>query len=1044
MIKNLLRVIGILLIFFTLQGGWSASAQNKPISGHVVDSQGSPVVDAYVTVVGNIRVSTITSLDGSYALIVPAGANVSVECIGYKTHTFTVGDRTVYDIILEEDLELLEATVVIGYGSQRKSDLTGSVVGLELEDLRNLSTTDAAGALQGKAPGVHVITNGAPGSGADVRVRGYSSNGGDVAPLYIVDGLQVNSIQYLDPTMIMSIDILKDAASAAIYGAQAGNGVVLVTTKTGVDGRPVVTYKGKAMMQSFARRPEMGREDLLTYLRYEYGDAWVGKMLADNDYDHPNYPGGVIDQDWISAYIEPSWTQQHSVTLSGGNHSGHYYASFNYLNENGVVKGDKDVYKRLTAQINADYQIFRWLKVGSTASLEKWNTQSVTQRGYSSSFELMLLMDPLTPVYWTSVSEMSTDVRLMYDRVMSGDKSVPQYRFLGDNNGWYANTKYSDTEGSPLARRDATDSASNGFNINGTFFANINLLRNLTFTTRFGYRISQGMSHSYTAPFYIGRGSRDTYDISASSTNEFYYQWENFANYDLNVGKHDLTLMAGMSFRQTNNDNMTSGSTGLDILPSYESQFHYLSYVKGDASKSISNLPDRTASLAYFGRLTYSYDNRYSIQANFRADAFDSARLAPDKRWGYFPSFSAGWTISNENFFKDNINNHTFNFLKVRGSWGRNGNISVLDGYRYASYIAVGTNWYQYDPENPGSVFTAAPDYSNGLPNPDLTWETSEQFDFGLDAGLFDNRLTITADYFNKQTKDLLFNVSVPIERGAASSTVNGGRVLNTGWEFDVQWKSVVHDFNYFIKANFSTLHNEVLELASNAARITASDASSTNYKLQTAFEPGYPVWYLLGFVYEGLDSEGDPIYTDFNGDGTISSDDMRYIGQGTPKFTYGLTVNLAWKGFDFTLYGAGIGGNSIVPVLHRTGFKNGLKVYLDNANTDENPEGTMPHPGKIVAPDNAFWSSSGNVFRGDYFRIKQLQLGYSLPATVLRRTPLTEVRFYVSLDDFFTITSYPGLDPETASTNNTTGTGLDWGSYPTMRKVIFGLNLTF
>ena len=1044
MIKNLLRVIGILLIFFTLQGGWSASAQNKPISGHVVDSQGSPVVDAYVTVVGNIRVSTITSLDGSYALIVPAGANVSVECIGYKTHTFTVGDRTVYDIILEEDLELLEATVVIGYGSQRKSDLTGSVVGLELEDLRNLSTTDAAGALQGKAPGVHVITNGAPGSGADVRVRGYSSNGGDVAPLYIVDGLQVNSIQYLDPTMIMSIDILKDAASAAIYGAQAGNGVVLVTTKTGVDGRPVVTYKGKAMMQSFARRPEMGREDLLTYLRYEYGDAWVGKMLADNDYDHPNYPGGVIDQDWISAYIEPSWTQQHSVTLSGGNHSGHYYASFNYLNENGVVKGDKDVYKRLTAQINADYQIFRWLKVGSTASLEKWNTQSVTQRGYSSSFELMLLMDPLTPVYWTSVSEMSTDVRLMYDRVMSGDKSVPQYRFLGDNNGWYANTKYSDTEGSPLARRDATDSASNGFNINGTFFANINLLRNLTFTTRFGYRISQGMSHSYTAPFYIGRGSRDTYDISASSTNEFYYQWENFANYDLNVGKHDFTLMAGMSFRQTNSDNMTSGSTGLDILPSYESQFHYLSYVKGDASKSISNLPDRTASLAYFGRLTYSYDNRYSIQANFRADAFDSARLAPDKRWGYFPSFSAGWTISNENFFKDNINNHTFNFLKVRGSWGRNGNISVLDGYRYASYIAVGTNWYQFDPENPGSVFTAAPDYSNGLPNPDLTWETSEQFDFGLDAGLFDNRLTITADYFNKQTKDLLFNVSVPIERGAASSTVNGGRVLNTGWEFDVQWKSVVHDFNYFIKANFSTLHNEVLELASNAARITASDASSTNYKLQTAFEPGYPVWYLLGFVYEGLDSEGDPIYTDFNGDGTISSDDMRYIGQGTPKFTYGLTVNLAWKGFDVTLYGAGIGGNSIVPVLHRTGFKNGLKVYLDNANTDENPEGTMPHPGKIVAPDNAFWSSSGNVFRGDYFRIKQLQLGYSLPATVLRRTPLTEVRFYVSLDDFFTITSYPGLDPETASTNNTTGTGLDWGSYPTMRKVIFGLNLTF
>ena len=1044
MIKNLLRVTGIFLVLTTLLSGLSAHAQNKPISGHVVDSQGNPVIDAYVTVVGNIRVSTITSLDGSYALIVPVGARVSVECIGYQTYTFTVGDRTVYDIVLEDDLEMLEATVVIGYGSQRKSDLTGSVVNLQLEDLRNLSTTDAAGALQGKAPGVHVITNGSPGSGADIRIRGYSSNGGDIAPLYIVDGLQVNSIQYLDPSMIMSIDILKDAASAAIYGAQAGNGVVLITTKTGVDGRPVVTYKGKATMQSIARRPQMGREDLLTYLGYEYGDAWVGKMLADYDYDHPSYPNGVIDQDWISAYIEPSWTQQHSLTLSGGNHSGHYYASINYLNENGVVKGDKDVYKRITAQINADYQIFRWLKIGSTASLERWDTKSVSQRGYSSSFELMLLMDPLTPVYWTSVSEMSSAVRQMYDRVMAGDKTIPQYRFLGDNNGWYANTKYSDTEGSPLARRDATDATSSGFNINGTLYANLELFRSLTFTTRFGYRISQSMTHSYTAPFYIGRGSQDTYDLSATSNQGFYFQWENFINYELKRNKHDLTLMAGMSYRQDNADNMTGGSTGLDILPSYESQFQYLSYIKGDASKSLTNLPTRSASLAYFGRLIYSYDNRYSIQANFRADAFDSSKLSPDKRWGYFPSVSAGWTISNEPFFRDHVNTHTFNLLKLRGSWGRNGNISVLSGYRYANYIAVGNNWYQFDPANAGSVFSSAPDYSNGLPNPNLTWETSEQFDAGFDAGLFDNRLNVTVDYFNKQTKDLLFNVSVPIERGASSSTVNGGRVLNSGFEFDVQWKNSHRDFTYFVKANFSTLHNEVLELAANAARITASDASSTNYKLQTAFEPGYPVWYLLGYVYEGLDSEGDPIYTDFNGDGTISSDDMRFIGQGTPKFTYGLTLNMAWKGFDFTLYGAGIGGNSIVPVLHRTGFKNGLKVYLDQANTDANPDGPLPNPGKIVAPDNAFWSSSGNVFRGDYFRIKQMQLGYSLPDSFLRRTPLTEVRIYVSLDDFFTFTSYPGLDPETASTNNTTGTGLDWGSYPTMRKTIIGLNLTF
>ena len=1044
MFKNLLKAPGIFLILFALLGGANAFAQSKPISGKVVDSEGQPVMDAYVTVVGNIRISTVTSLDGSYALVVPAGANISVECIGYVTQVFQVDDRTVYDVVLPDDLELLEATVVIGYGSQRKADLTGSVTALALEDLRNLSTTDAAGALQGKAPGVHVINNGAPGSGSDIRIRGYSSNGGDLAPLYIVDGLQVNSIQYLDPSMIMSIDILKDAASAAIYGAQAGNGVVIVTTKTGVDGRPVVTYKGKAIMQSYARRPQMGREDLLTYLGYEYGDNWVSKMLADYDYDHPNYPNGVIDQDWISAYIEPSWTQQHAITFSGGNHSGHYYAALHYVHEDGVVKGDKDVYKRLTAQINADYRIFRWLQIGSTNSFEKWNTKSVSQRGYSSSFEVMLLMDPLTPIYWTSVAEMSNDVRRMYDRVMSGDASVPQYRFLGDGNGWYANTKYSDTEGSPLARRDATDSQSGGFNINGTFFANVTPFKGFTFTSRFGYRLSQGMSHSYTAPFYIGRGSQDNYSISASSTQSFYYQWENYANYEVTLGKHEITAMAGMSYREENSDNMTSGANGADILTAYDPQFQYLSYVKSDASKSISNLPNKTASLAYFGRLVYNFDNRYSIQANFRADAFDSSKLSKDNRWGFFPSVSAGWTISNESFFKDNVDRHIVNSLKLRASWGRNGNISVLNGYRYATNIAIGNNWYQFDPANPGSVYSSAPDYSNGIPNPDLRWETSEQWDAGLDAGFFDNRLNVNVDYYNKQTKDLLFNVSVPIELGASSSTVNGGRVLNSGWEFDVQWRNSRRDFDYFIKANFSTLHNEVLELATGAARITASDASSSNYSIQTAFEPGYPVWYLLGYVYEGIDSEGDPLYSDLNGDGTISDDDMTYIGQGTPKFTYGLTVNLAWKGFDFTLYGAGLGGNSIVPVLHRTGFKNSLKVYLDNANTDENPDGWMPNPGKIVSPGSEFWSSSGNVFRGDFFRIKQLQLGYSLPQSILRLTPLTEVRVYASLDDFFTFTSYPGLDPETASTNNTTGTGLDWGSYPTMRKVIFGLNLTF
>ena len=1048
------KVAAVAMIFAaSLLGLDNAFAQNRAISGTVVDASGAPIVGAGVVVVGNALIGAVTDADGAFRLNVPAGASINVSCIGYADQTFAIGNQTVFNIVLQEDAEFLEETVVIGYGVQRKSDLTGAVASVREDDLKNRSVTDAAAAIQGKVSGVHVITNGAPGSGADIRVRGYSSNGGNISPLYIVDGLQVSSIQYLDPSMIESIEILKDAASAAIYGAQAGNGVVLVTTKTGQEGRVSVNYTGKATLQSFSRRPMMNREEMLKYVGLEYGEDYVKNNLEAYDYKHPYYANGVIDQDWISAYIEPTWSQQHSLSFSGGNKNGHFFTSINYVNQDGVVKGDKDVYKRLTAQVNADYNLFKWLQVGINSSIEKWSTKSVSQRGYTSSFEQMLLMDPTTPVYWTTVDEMSSDVRREYDKVMNGTNEIP-YSFFRDENGWFANTKYSDMEGSPLAKRDATDGTNGGFNINGTFFANLTPIKGLTITSRLGYRINQSVSHSYQAPYYIGpRGSNTNYSISANANTGWYYQWENFANYNVKIArKHDLTVMAGMSYRESNSDNVSASSSGADILSSYEPNFRYLNYVKGDAAKSIGNAPGKSASLAYYGRLIYSFDNRYSLQVNFRADAFDSSKLPASNRWGYFPSVSAGWTISNERFIKDNISQDILSFLKLRASWGRNGNISVLSGYPYATTISLGSTWYQYGVDEIGTSFGSAP---SGLPNPNLKWETAEQLDFGLDARFLNNRLTLGVDYFNKQTKDLLFSVTRPPELGVSSSTINGGNVLNSGWEFELAWKDRIGDLNYSISGNFSTLHNEVLALAEGAGRSTRSDASSTNYPIQTAFEVGYPVWYLLGYVYEGV-ADKDIMYTDAdgntkvmfekgsymlkdkNGDGNIDADDMEYIGQGTPTFTYGLNINLEWKGIDFAVYGAGVGGNSIVPVLHRTGFKNSMKCYLD---LYEN--GTYPHPSKTEG-EYKFWSSTANVFKGDFFRIKQMQLGYTLPSKLTKKVAISNLRLYVSLDDFFTFTSYPGLDPETASTNNTTGSGLDWGSYPTMQKVILGVNVTF
>ena len=1046
MTKQLFAKAATIVMIFaaSLLGMSSALAQNPAIRGKVVDASNAGVIGAAVLVPGTTN-GVQTDIDGNFEIRVAPGTTLEVSCIGYVTRRVAAAANMV--VVLEDDTEMLEETVVIGYGVQKKSDLTGAVASVRADDLKNRSTSDAAAALQGKAAGIRVITDGAPGTGAKIRVRGYATNNTSpnadaiLSPLYIVDGLQVNSIQYLDPSLIESIEILKDAASAAIYGAEAGNGVVLVTTKNGQEGHTTVTYSGKATVQNYSNRPLMNREEFLQYMRLKAGEEDVAKRLEDFDYAHPYYKGGVIDTDWIGAYIEPSWSQHHSISFSGGNKSGHFFAAINYANENGVVKGDQDVYKRLTAQVNADYNLFKWLQVGVNTSIEKWESKSVSQRSYGSSFESLIIIDPLTPVYWTSPDEMSTSVRTNYNAVKNGTADA-NYTFFRDEKGWFANTKYADTEGSPLAKRDANANNSNGgFNINGTFYANFMPVKGLTITSRLGYRIWNSVSHSYSFPYYIGeRGSSANYSISATASTGYYYQWENFANYNRIFGKHEITAMAGMSYRENNNDNVSGSASGPDILKGYEPNFLYMGFLKDDAPMKTSNTPSRTSSMAYFGRLIYSFDNRYSIQANFRADAFDSSKLPSDKRWGYFPSVSAGWTVSNEPFFKNNVSRDVVSFLKLRVSWGLNGNIAVLSGYPYTATIDPGKSYYQYHVDQIGSAVGAGP---SKLPNSNLSWEKSEQIDAGIDARFFNNRLTLGIDYFNKQTKDLLFNVTIPAELGFTSAIANGGNILNEGLEFELGWKDSIGDFSYSISGNLSTLRNEVLSLAEGAVPERHNNASSTNIPIYTVFEQGYPLWYLSGFDYKGVDPEtGNFILDDKNGDGNLDKADMIYLGQTTPSFTYGVNINLAWKGIDFTLYGAGQGGNYIMPVTYRPGYKNNLKYVLSNAWTPENKNGTMPHP--KYTDDLNFWASSGNIFKGDFFRIKQIQLGYTLPAKLTKKVAISNLRVYVSLDDFFTFTSYPGLDPETASQNSTDGMGLDWGSYPTMQKILLGVNLTF
>lgn len=785
--KKVTHIASALLIL--LLGAPGLAAQNRAISGTVRDAEGQPVIGAAVVVAGQQSLGVMTDTDGKYAFSVPAGATIEVSCIGYVSQTAKVGSKSTYDFILAEDSQLLEETVVIGYGVQKKSDLTGSVASVKSTDLMNRSTTDAAAALQGKAAGVQILNNsGAPGSGAQIRVRGYSSNSGSIGPLLIVDGLKVDNIQYLDPSMIANMEILKDAASAAIYGAEAGNGVVLITTKSGAaqNGTANISYSASFTNQRLGKKAELF--DAFEYIDYQKAIGNVtDELLVANKWDGQNH-------DWFDAVFAPSWAQQHAVTFSGGNNKGHFFSSLNYVKNDGIVKGDKDVYKRLSAQINADYSLFKWFTVGTNTSIEKWETKSVSGSSYGSMLNSVMSLDPLTPAYYSRIEDCTPGMQQHY---ADGDIIL---RDPNHNNDFYATSRWLDeATGNPLLQRDRTDSYGGGLNVRGSLFANVTPLKGLVYTSRFGYRIAQSSSHSYSTPYWATpMANAVEYNISANVNTSYYYQWENFVNYNQTFGEHSIGAMAGMSYIENNYDNASMSSSGKDILQYYLPQYQYISYLKKDAVKNMSNAPGRSASIAYFGRLSYSYADRYSLQTNFRADAFDSSKLSKQNRWGYFPSVSAGWTISNESFVKDNVDRSILSFLKIRGSWGINGNISVLNGYPYTATISVNGQWYQYNP----STGTGELTYGSGpteLANPDLKWETSEQIDLGLDARMFNSRLTLGFDWYRKMTRDLLISIAPVPEIGVKSTYVNAGNVLNTGVELEFGWKDSIGDFTYSV-----------------------------------------------------------------------------------------------------------------------------------------------------------------------------------------------------------------------------------------------------
>ena len=1003
-------------------------AQNRTIRGTVVDTGGEPVIGAAVTVVGNTRIGAATDLNGAFSLNVPAGATISVESIGYKTQTFAVGNQSVFNVVLEEDTEMLEETVVIGYGVQKKSDVTGAIASLKSDDLMNRSSTDAIQAMQGKAAGVQIVnSSGAPGATSNIQIRGYSSNS-KTTPLMIVDGLKVRSIDYLDPENIASMEILKDAASAAIYGVEAGNGVILITTKSGsgMQGTGRVFYNFQHTVQNIARTLDvMNAKDWMAYMKL--AGAATDETL---DYD------GHTDMFWPDYMFETGHMERHTVGFQGGNDRGNLYVSLTSLRNNGIITGDKDVYNRLTGQINADYKINKWLQVGVTTSLVKNTSRSVSE-STAPGTNLMgsiLTYDPITPWSYPD-SAVPERIRLWEAQGLElpKDPATGQYYgasvFAGNSLIWH-----------PAVMRDRTDSETNGFNINGTAFVNLTPIKGLTVTSRLGYRAGYTVSHAYNPKIFVNPTENQSFSINARSTTTLYYQWENFANYNFTIaGKHNFNVMAGMSFQKNTSDYVYGNATE---LTSYAPNFRYLNNAVNNPQMSIQGQPSESANMSYYGRIGWSYGNRYNIQANFRADAYDTSKLDKNHRWGYFPSVSAGWTLSNEPFMAGFKSATGITFLKIRASWGINGNVNALGSYQYSSTLSVGGRAGGY---NLGSAYIDAVAPSSVLPNPNISWETSHQTDIGFDLRAFRDRFTLGFDWYNKDTHDLLTSTSAPANTGATTVYVNAGQVNNHGIEIEMAWKDNVGDFSYGISGNIATVNNKVVKGTSKDRVEGTSRWSSLPL---TYFEEGYPMWYLRTYILDHIDQQtGEALYKDLDGNGQINGDDREFVGSGIPDFTYGLTINLAWKGFDFTIYGAGSQGAELFYSVNRGDFfaQNTLKEFYHNA--WQSPSSTGYKYPKPNVSDQYTGVSNLRVFDASFFKIKQIQLGYTVPRNIVKKIALSSLRAYVSLDDWFTFTKYPGLDPETSNmgaSSNGSGLGIDFGQYPISKKLVFGVNVSF
>lgn len=1041
-----MRLLTALLAVFVLAPVWAQNS-GRIISGKVVDESGEPLAGAVVMINGDSSSAVGTDIDGKFSIAATSGKNVlTVSMIGFRTASVDAVPGQSIEIVAQQDSYELEGVVFTGYSAIAKKDMTGAVGVVGGKELKAMPVTSVNDVLQGKVAGLTITsTSGTPGAGSVARIRGIGSITGSTSPLYIVDGLPQNGIDYLNPNDIESIAVHKDASVAAIYGSRGANGIIVVTTKNGQNSeRMSVSYDGYAAWQSPWKRPYMlNAEQYIQYKNLAADNAGQERIPAfatqeriDAVLNFVRKNTGENGTDWWNEIINRNaFMQNHNVSLSGGSKNVGIMSSLAYTGQDGIVKGT--MYQRISLRNNFNAKISKRISLKGNFNIINEKRHLVDENNpFTGTIFTAMGADPITPVFRNNLVE----VPALLSQIMDGYEADNLY-------SQYSGILFSNKRNPVAQIQRMRQSTYDYLYIMGGADLEIKFCDFLKFDSRFGMNLSRSAVDGFQPKYRLNANDyTNESSVTANTSRSDYYVWEQLLSYEQSAGKFKWGALLGTSAELTNGSFVDASVEG---LPDNNPDMAVMA--AGTINAKVGGYPYSSSLLSFFGGVNFDYGSKYLVSANLRYDG--SSKFAKGHKWGLFPSVSAAWRFSGEEFMKSA--GSWLSDGKIRASYGHIGNQNIGGGAYMSTWGS--TIYDRYNFGSPSTAVIGAGVTSVG--NPELMWETSRQFDVGLDLSFFNNSLDFVVDYFVKNIDNMLMQEPQPTTLGLISYPyANVGSMKNEGWEFGINYRKGFGDWFLTASANISTYRNKVKSLGNGDAIY----GYAYNKNVVTKTEVGKPVGYFYGYVTNGIFQNaeqvegspqretavpGDVRYKDLNNDDVIDDKDRTMIGSPWPDFVYGITLGAAWKGFDFNLFIQGSQGNDVMNMTlldfeSGTGYMNARSDYLSRAWSGE---GSTDRYHRISA------RQEGNLLVSDYFledgsyaRIKNVQLGYDFCNRVIKKNKIiSQCRLYLSAQNLFTFTNYSGLDPEIGSSNATVN-GIDSGFYPQARVWTLGLNLKF